>query len=140
MLPITELRGAIPLAITQFSLPLLPVLLISILGNLIPAFILLWGLEKLVDWIDRRSEIGHNILKCVFRHTRRRTRIVERYGWIGLMLFVALPLPGSGVWTGSIGAFLLGINKKIAFGAIFAGVLIAGIVVSLTTKAVVVLL
>ncbi|MCD6094043.1 MAG: small multi-drug export protein [Candidatus Omnitrophica bacterium] len=134
MLPITELRGSIPIAIVNFHLPPGYAFVASLLGNLIPIIPILWFLEHFSDWLSRHSQIGHNVLEWVFYRTRRKTRIVERYGWLGLMLFVAIPLPGSGIWTGSIAAFLLGMKHRLAFAAMTGGVIIAGILITLGTN------
>ena len=134
MLPITELRGSIPIAIANFHLPTGYAFIASVLGNLIPIIPILWFLEHFTDWIGVHSRIGQRILQWVFHRTRRRTKIVEKYGWLGLMLFVAIPLPGSGIWTGSIAAFLLGMKRRSAFMAMTGGVLIAGILITLGTN------
>lgn len=70
------------------------------------------------------------ILDWIFRHTRRKGRLTEKYGRIGLVAFVAIPFPGSGAWTGSILAFLLGLKFKQALICIVLGVFIAGVVVT----------
>ncbi|OQX53586.1 MAG: hypothetical protein B5M48_03145 [Candidatus Omnitrophica bacterium 4484_213] len=137
MLPITELRGSIPIAIVNFRLPPGYAFVASLLGNLTPIIPILWFLEHFSDWLSRHSQIGHNVLEWVFYHTRRKTRIVERYGWFGLMLFVAIPLPGSGIWAGSIAAFLLGMKHRLAFAAMTGGVIIAGILITLGAKGII---
>ncbi len=131
MLPVTELRGSIPVAIANFHLPPLYVFIASVLGNLVPIIPILWLLEHFSDWVDKHWQIGHNILQWIFQRTKRKAGIIEKYGWFGLMLFVAIPLPGSGVWTGSIAAFLLGIKRGSAWTAMLCGVLIAGLLITL---------
>ncbi len=130
--PISELRGAIPVAIIGFHFPWYYAFLLAIIGNLLPVpFILLF-----LDTASRLlSKIGifKRMLQWLFEHTRRRGKIIERYGRIGLMLFVAIPLPITGAWTGSLAAVLFGLKFKHAFLSIFAGILIAGVIVTCAT-------
>lgn len=126
--PISELRGAIPLGLTfTDNWPL--VFLIAFVGNLLPVPFLLLFLGPVTALLSK-IRVLEIIINFVFRISRRRGRIVERYGAIGLALFVAIPLPVTGAWTGSIVAFLLGMKFKRAFPAIVLGVLIAGIIVT----------
>jgi len=130
--PISELRGAIPVAINLFHFPWHYALLLAIIGNLLPVpFLLL-----LLDTASRLlGKVGFfdRILKWLFERTRRRGKIIERYERIGLVLFVAIPLLGTGAWTGSLAAVLLGLRFRHAFLAIFIGVLIAGVIVTCAT-------
>ena len=130
--PIAELRVAIPVAIIQYHFPWYHALLLAIIGNMLPVpFILLFlntasRLLSKVGFFDR-------ILNWLFEHTRKRGRLVERYERIGLVLFVAIPLPVTGAWTGSLAAVLFGLKFKHAFLSIFIGVVIAGIIVTCAT-------
>ena len=130
--PISELRGAIPLAIAVLDIPWPLAFLVAYAGNLFPVpFILL-----LLDPVSRllsRIKIFERILNWIFSISRRRGGIIERYGAIGLVLFVAIPLPITGAWTGSIVAFLLGMKFRYAFPAIMLGVFIAGVIVTTLT-------
>ena len=130
--PISELRGAIPVAITGFHFPWYYAFLLAIIGNLLPVpFILLF-----LDTLSRLlSKIGifRRMLQWLFERTRRRGKIIERYERIGLMLFVAIPLPVTGAWTGSLAAVLFGLKFKHAFFSIFIGIVIAGIMVTCAT-------
>ncbi|UCG82093.1 MAG: small multi-drug export protein [Dehalococcoidia bacterium] len=126
--PISELRGAIPLGLTfTDNWPI--IFLIAFIGNLLPVPFLLLFLGPVTDLLSKIS-IFKKIISFVFRISRRRGRIVEKYGAIGLTLFVAVPLPVTGAWTGSIVAFLLGMKFRKAFPAIVLGVFIAGIIVT----------
>ncbi len=130
--PISELRGAIPVAIIGFHFPWYYAFLLAIVGNLLPVpFILLF-----LDTLSRLlSKIGifKRMLQWLFEHTRRRGKIIKRYERIGLILFVAIPLPVTGAWTGSLAAVLFGLKFKHAFLSIFAGIVIAGIIVTCAT-------
>ena len=130
--PISELRGAIPVAITGFHFPWYYAFFLSIIGNLLPVpFILLF-----LDTSSRLlSKIGifKRMLQWLFERTRRRGKIIERYERIGLILFVAIPLPVTGAWTGSVAAVLFGLRFKHALLSIFIGILIAGTIVTCAT-------
>ncbi|HID56077.1 TPA: ligand-binding protein SH3 [Candidatus Poribacteria bacterium] len=132
MTPIFELRGAIPLKLI-FNMPLWQVYALSVAGNIIPALFLLLWLDPVSSWLMARSKMAERFFRWLFARTRRRSRTVERYGAIGLSLFVAIPLPVTGAWTGCVAAFLFGIRFRYALPAVIAGVMIAGVVVSILT-------
>ncbi len=133
MLPISELRGAIPLGILKLGLGAGEVYVLSVIGNLIPVIPILLFLKFGSNFL-RKYRWGDRFLTWLFARTRRRSRLVERYESLGLMLFVAIPLPVTGAWTGSVAAFLFGIRLRYAFLAITLGVLLAGIIVLSATK------
>ena len=130
--PIAELRVAIPWAIWH-DFPWYYAFVLAVIGNLLPVpFILLF-----LNAVSRRlSKMGFfdRFLHRLFEHTRRRGRIVERYERIGLVLFVAIPLPVTGAWTGSLLAVLFGLKFKHALLSIFIGILIAGTIVTCATR------
>ena len=130
--PISELRGAIPLAILDLDISWHVAFLVAIAGNLLPVPFLLLFLGP-VSRLLSKVKVFEIIINWIFRLSRRRGGIVERYGLIGLMLFVAIPLPITGAWTGSIVAFLLGLRFRRAFPAIVLGVFIAGVIVTTLT-------
>jgi len=130
--PISELRGAIPVAITVFHFPWYYAFLLAVIGNILPVpFILLFldAFSKLLGKIG----IFERMLQWFFKHTRQRGKIIERYERIGLALFVAIPLPITGAWTGSVVAVLFGLRFKHALLSIFIGILIAGTIVTCAT-------
>ncbi len=128
-LPVVELRGALPLAINLFHMAWYKALCLAIIGNLIPVPILLLFLDSLAKVVSR-VEIGRRAVNWVFVRTRQRGNTIEKYEKIGLTLFVAIPLPITGAWTGSIAAFLLGLKFRYAFLSILLGVIIAGAIVT----------
>jgi uncharacterized membrane protein len=131
-MPVSELRGAIPLAILTLKEPVSKVFFLSILGNLIPVIPLLIFLEPLTKRL-RRFEIWHKFFEYIFARTRRKAAIVEKYEAIGLALFVAIPLPITGAWTGCIAASLFKIKFRYAFLAISLGVCLAAVIVTAVT-------
>ena len=128
-LPLAELRGALPVAINLFHFPWHYALLLAIIGNLLPVPFLLLFLDAISRLLSK-VDIFRRILQWLFEHTKRRGRIIERYERIGLTLFVAIPLPVTGAWTGSLIAVLFGLKFKQAFLSIFIGILIAGTIVT----------
>ena len=127
--PISELRVAIPWAILKYHFPWYYAFSLAVIGNLLPVpFILLF-----LDPFSRLlSKIGifEKMLHWLFERTRRRGKIINRYERIGLALFVAIPLPLTGAWTGSLAAVLFGLKFKHAFLSIFIGIFIAGTIVT----------
>lgn len=128
-LPVVELRGALPIAINLFHMPWYKAFCFAVIGNLLPVPILLLFLDSLAKAVSR-VEVGRRLVNWVFSHTRRQGKTIEKYEKIGLTLFVAIPLPITGAWTGSIAAFLLGLRLRYAFLSIVIGVVIAGAIVT----------
>ncbi|MCS6937189.1 MAG: small multi-drug export protein [Candidatus Bipolaricaulota bacterium] len=139
-LPISELRGAIPVAIGVYGFDPVTAYLLGVFGNLLPVPILLKLLEPFTALL-RRAAIGDRLVGWLWARTRRRhSAMVERLGAIALVLLVAVPLPATGAWTGALVAHVFGIPFKYAFPLIAVGVSIAGILVTLATLGVIALL
>ncbi len=130
--PISELRGAIPVAIVQYDFVWYYAYLLAVVGNLLPVPFILLFLDTASRLLSK-VEFFERILNWLFERTRRRGKIIKRYQRIGLILFVAIPLPITGAWTGSLAAVLFGLKFKHALLSIFAGILIAGIIVTCAT-------
>lgn len=128
-LPILELRGAIPVGIMRYNLPLTKVYFLSILGNLLPVVPLLLFFKYFFHKLENIKIIG-KFFKWWFESVKKRSRVVEKYGFWGLVILVSIPLPITGAWTGTVAATLFDIKIKRAFLAIAIGVLIAGIIVT----------
>ena len=128
MLPVSELRGAIPFGLSS-QIPLARVLILSIVGNLVPVVPILFLLEPVSNYL-RRFALFKRFFDWLFERTRKRAHLVERYEALGLVLFVAIPLPITGAWTGCIAASLFKVRLRYAFFAIAAGVLIAALIVT----------
>ena len=126
------MRGAIPLAIAFYGYEPLPAYLLSVLGNLLPVIPLLLFLGPVSDWL-RRFVVWDRFFTWLFARTRRKyIQEHESFGLTALAIFVAIPLPMTGAWTGCAIAFLVGFRFWPAFAAIAAGVLLAGVVVTAT--------
>ncbi len=130
LLPISELRGSIPFAVIN-GMGILPAAILSTLVNAtVPliAFIFLSTVHKLLyKW-----SLYHDFFDKFVEKTRLKVHPqVEKYGYLGLLIFVAIPLPMTGAWTGALGAWVLGMDKRKATLAIAGGVLVAGLIVTL---------
>ena len=130
-MPVTELRGAIPVGMMMGMAPL-KVFLLAILGNLLPVLPLLYLLEPVSNGL-RKFKIFKKFFDWLFERTKRRAKVVERYELLGLIILVAIPLPMTGAYTGCVAASLLKLDKKLSFFAVTLGVLIAGVIVTLIT-------
>jgi uncharacterized membrane protein len=128
-LPVVELRGALPMAINLFHMEWYKAFYLALVGNMLPVPILLLFLDALAGAVSR-VPVGQRMVNRVFDQTRRRGTAIEKYERIGLTLFVAIPLPFTGAWTGSIAAFLLRLKFRYAFLSILAGVVIAGAIIT----------
>ncbi|MCX5693932.1 MAG: small multi-drug export protein [Candidatus Omnitrophica bacterium] len=126
-LPISELRGAIPLALS-FGMPLVKAFWLSVLGNCIivaPALFLFEPVTKVL----RKFKIWARFFDWVFERTKKNSDAIQKYEALGLAIFVAIPLPMTGAWSGVIAASLFKIRFRYAFIAIVAGVICAGLIV-----------
>lgn len=127
MLPVIELRGAIPLGI---SLGLSPIhsAILSIIGNIIIIPFLLKLLQPIMAYLEKTHFFSKTV-GWVKKRSMKKAAIVKKYSLIGLFIFVAIPIPTTGVWTGSVIATLLKLNFKKAFFAMSLGIILAGIIV-----------
>lgn len=128
-LPIVELRGAIPVAINIFDIPWYQAFILAVVGNMLPVPVLLFFFDYLEKLLSK-TKPGAQLIQWALQRARRPNALIKKYERIGLIIFVAIPLPFTGAWTGSIAAFLCGIKFKYSFLAIFTGVLIAGVIVT----------
>ncbi len=130
MLPVTELRLALPLGLTVCGLTPLSALFWSVAGNIVIATLLIYLLEPVVDFLRRHIQWVERILVKIFAHTRaRHSAAWERWGALGLIALVAVPLPGSGGWTGVLVAYLFGMPRRTAVILIALGLIISGLIV-----------
>ncbi len=137
MLPIFELRGAIPVAVLAFEMSWWEAYALSVAGNLIPIIPIILLIGPVSDFLMARSKLWRRFFEWIFARTRRRGQdIVEKYQALGLGLFVSIPLPVTGAWTGSLLAFLMRIKARWAFPAILGGVMLAGVLVTLASTGV----
>lgn len=133
MIPITELRAAVPIGITVYDLPIITTWLFAVVGNLTPTVILLLLMPKVHDWVLQQKFIGGIVRKKLQDAEKKFSGNYAKYGAIALVLFVGIPLPLTGAWTGSLAAFVFRIPFKKAFPLIFAGICVAATIVTVFT-------
>lgn len=125
--PVIELRGAIPVGISLGLSPLHATVL-SFIGSMIPVPFILFGIRPIFSYL-RKTRLFGNLVHRISERSLNKGARVQKYGFWGLILLVAIPLPGTGVWTGSLAAVLLDIRFKWAFPAILIGNLIAALAI-----------
>ncbi len=129
MIPVFELRGAIPFGCAQ-GLPALEVYIAAALGNILPVPFIILFIRKIFELIRRWWPWLDGMVTRLEKRAMRKADLIHKYELLGLALFVAVPLPGTGAWTGALIAALLDLRLKRAVPAIFAGVLVAGVVLT----------
>jgi len=133
MLPITELRAAVPIGLTVYKLPVEKVWLLAVLGNMTPTLFILWLMPKLHDWVVNHHFLGPILTKKLKQAESKFSGQYFKYGAIALILFVGIPLPFTGAWSGSLACFVFKIEFKKALPLIFIGVCLAATVVTFIT-------
>ena len=131
MVPVLELRGAIPVGVAAGLSPL-AACAIAVLGNMVPVPFILLLIRRIFDWLRGTEAFGPKIA-WLERRAHLKGRVVRKYRLPGLVILVAIPLPGTGAWTGALVAALLNIRMRHAVPAIFLGVVIAGGIVTALT-------
>jgi uncharacterized membrane protein len=132
MVPVAELRAAIPFGVA-LNLPVHHAVLLSILGNLIPVPFIIVFIRRIFNWLRLRSHHLDALVSKLETRAHLKGHTVTKYGFIGLCVLVAIPLPGTGAWTGALVAALLDIRLRKAMPAIILGVCIAATIVTTVT-------
>lgn len=132
MVPVLELRGAIPIGVAN-GLNFWVAIGVSIIGNLLPVPFIILFIRKIFTWLRRLSKRLDGLVTRLERRAKKKSDVVLRYAFWGLVVLVAIPLPGTGAWTGALVAAMLDMRLKRAFPAIALGVLIAGTIVAFVT-------
>lgn len=135
MVPLIELRGAIPYAV-GFKLPLLPSYIIAILGNMLPVPFIFFFARKILEWGKDKKFTKKFFTFCLEKGNKGGKKLQEKAGrnvYLALFLFVGIPLPGTGAWTGTLAASLLNLDFKKSVLAIMGGVVLAGIIMGLVS-------
>ena len=136
MLPVVELRGGIPFGVAA-GLPVWAAFLAAVLGNLIPVPFIIVYIRRIFQWMRRRIPRLNRLVDALERKAHLKGQKVNKYKYLGLMLFVAIPLPGTGAWTGSLAAAFLDMPLRKALPSVILGVLIAGMAISILSYGVV---
>lgn len=130
MVPLIELRGAIPFS-QGFALPLFQSYLVCIIGNMVPVPIIFFFARKVLEWGCDKPVIGKFFTFCIEKGHKGGVKLQEKAGrglYVALLLFVGIPLPGTGAWTGTLAASFLDMDFKKSVAAVLGGVLLAGII------------
>ena len=138
MVPLVELRGAVPYAITM-GLPVLPSYIIAIIGNMLPMPFIFFFARKFLEWGKDKPVIGGFFTFCLEKGHKGGEKLKEKAGnslYLALFLFVGIPIPGTGAWTGTLAASILDMDFKKSVKAVISGVILAGIIMGLGTKVV----
>ena len=129
LMPILELRGGM-LAATLLKIPYIKALVICVIGNILPIPFVLLFLEKVLE-IFEKWKVTRKVVRWLEQKAQSKRTQIDKYGYLGLILFVGIPLPGTGAWTGSLVAIMLGLDKKKSFICIMVGVVLASIIMSI---------
>ena len=130
MVPIVELRGAIPIS-QGFQLPLLQSYIICVIGNMLPVPIIYLFARRVLEWGKDKKYIGKFFTFCIEKGHKGGQKLKEKAGnglFIALLLFVGIPVPGTGAWTGTLAASILDMDFKSSITAVMLGVILAGII------------
>lgn len=139
MVPIVELRGAIPVAVAM-GLPTIPTFIVCIIGNMLPVPFIFFFARKILEWGKDKKVIGKFFTWCLQKGEKGGAKLTEKAGrgiYWALLLFVGIPLPGTGAWTGTLAASFLDLDFKKSVIAVIGGVLLAGIIMFVASYGVV---
>ncbi len=136
MVPVIELRGAIPIATEVHNLNFWVAITVSIIGNMLPVPFIIVFIRKIFDWMRRKLPKLNGLVTKMEQKAEKHKETVLKYEFWGLFILVAIPLPGTGAWTGALVAAMMDMQLKRAVPAIFLGVVCAAAIVSFVTLAV----
>lgn len=135
MVPLLELRGAIPFSV-GFGLPSIPSFIICVIGNMLPVPVIFWFARRVLEWGKDKKAIGGFFTWCLEKGDKGGKKLTEKSGrgvYVALFLFVGIPLPGTGAWTGTLAASFLDLEWKKSVVAVMAGVVLAGLIMYLVS-------
>lgn len=137
VLPILELRGGL-LAASLLEVDPLVAYILSIIGNILPVPFILFFIKRIIDWL-RKSKVNFFKKIAIFldEKVEKNKEKIEKYGYLGLILFVGVPLPGTGAWTGCLLAAVLDMDRKKSFACVVCGVLMASIIMMILSYGIV---
>jgi uncharacterized membrane protein len=132
MVPVVELRGGIPFGVA-LGLDIWPAYVAAVIGNMLPVPFIIIFIRRIFQWMRVHMPRLNSLVDKLEQKAHLKGRTVTKYRYLGLMIFVAIPLPGTGAWTGSLVAAFLDMRLRKALPVVFLGVLIAGILISAIT-------
>ena len=139
MVPLIELRGSVPIGLSTMlgdPLPIIPLYIICILGNMLPVLVIFFFARKVLLWGADKKFIGKFFRFCIEKGEKGGKKLQEKAGrglYFALFIFVGIPLPGTGAWTGTLAASFLDMDFKKSVIAVMAGVVLAGIIMGLAS-------
>lgn len=132
MVPVVELRGGIPFGVAA-GLPVWAAYLAAVIGNIIPAPFIIVYIRRIFQWMRQKLPRFNGVVDQLEEKAHLKGKTVAKYKYLGLAIFVAIPLPGTGAWTGALAAAFLDMPLRRAMPSIIVGVLAAGIAISILT-------
>lgn len=132
MVPVVELRGGIPFGVAR-GLPVWAAYVAAVIGNILPVPFILVYIRRIFRWMRRHMPRLNRLVDRLEKKAHLKGQKVTKYKYLGLILFVAIPLPGTGAWTGALAAAFLDMPLRKAIPSIFAGVVVAGVAISILT-------
>lgn len=132
MVPVVELRGGIPFGVAA-GLPVWLSYIAAVIGNLLPVPFIIVYIRRIFQWMRRHMPRLNTVVDALEEKAHLKGKTVSKYKYLGLAIFVAIPLPGTGAWTGALAAAFLDMPLRRAIPAVFVGVLTAGIAISILT-------
>ena len=130
MVPVVELRGAIPIGVFTFGLHPLSAAMLAAVGNMLPVPFIILFIRRILAWMKKIGGFLGKIAVWLEKRAENKSSALQKGEFWGLMIFVAIPLPGTGAWTGALIAAMLKMRLKTAVPSILLGVLVAGILVT----------
>ena len=137
MVPLIELRGAVPIS-QALKLPVIPSFIIAIIGNMLPVPVIYLFARKVLLWGADKPVIGKFFSWCIEKGEKGGKKLQEKAGrglFVALLLFVGIPVPGTGAWTGTLAASILDMDFKSTVAAVMLGVLLAGMIMMIVSLA-----
>ncbi len=142
MIPLIELRGSVPIGLSNLwgeAIPIIPLYITCIVGNMLPVPFIFFFARKVLEWGADKKIIGKFFTFCLEKGEKGGKKLQEKAGrglYFALFLFVGIPLPGTGAWTGTLAASFLDMDFKKSVIAVMAGVILAGIIMGLASAGV----
>ena len=128
MIPVVELRGGIPFGVVTLGLPYPVAFVAAVIGNILPAPFIIVYIRRIFQWMRRRMPRFNGLVDSLEAKAHLKGKKVNKYKYLGLLLFVGIPLPGTGAWTGTLAASLLDMDFKSSVLAVMLGVVLASII------------
>lgn len=134
MVPIVELRGGIPFGVGVLGLPYAAAFVAAVIGNMLPVPFIIVYIRRIFQWMRRHLPKLDGVVDKLEKKAHLKGQKVTKYKYLGLLIFVAIPLPGTGAWTGALAAAFLNMPLRKALPSIFLGVLLAGCIMTILTN------